>query len=130
MAITEKSDLRLAELIFSNGALASIQLTYFDRLEKDGTPIPGTFNNRIVALDPTTEDGKKVVALIGEAAIAGIEEKDEALQAAYQELDLLRTQLANRDGGLQQQLDAALAESNRLKKQISDFTAAIQPSQG
>ena len=125
MAITEKSDLRLAELIFSNGALASIQLTYFDRLEKDGAPIPGTFNNRIVALDPTTEDGKQVVALIGEAAIAGIEEKDKALSEAYATITTLRDQMKPLED-TQLQLIAAQSEVARLREQIKALATTSQ----
>ena len=130
MAIERKSELRTVEILFNQGSLVSIQSTFFERLEEDGAVVPGTFNNRVAPFDPESAEGKQIVEMLGAGALAGIKAKDEALQAAYQELDLMRTQLANRDGGLQQQLDAALAESNRLKKQISDFTAAIQPSQG
>lgn len=126
MAITEKSELRIAELIFSNGALASIQLTYFDRLEKDGVPIAGTFNNRIAALDPTTDDGKQVVSLIGEAAIAGIEEKDKALNEAYATIAILRDQLKPLED-TQLQLIAAQSEVARLREQIKALAATSQP---
>ena len=118
MAIKRKSDLRTAELLFNDGALVSIQLTYFERLAEDGVVVPGTFNNRVAPFDPTTDDGKKLIDLIGEAALAGIEAKDKALAEAYAERDDLRSKL-NKHDALQSQLDTATAALAELRGKLA-----------
>lgn len=123
MAIERKSDLRIAELLFNDGALVSIQLNYFERLEENGEVVPGTFNNRTVPIDPSTEDGDKVIKWIGAQVHAGLEAKDKALAEAYAELNDLRAKLTVHDD-LQLKLNVTTAELTSLRGKLAALNIA------
>lgn len=125
MAIERKSELRTVEILFNEGSLVSIQSTFFERLEEDGAVVPGTFSNRVALFDPESAEGKQVVYLIGEAAIAGIEEKDKALNEAYATITTLRGQLKPLED-TQLQLITAQSEVARLREQIKALAATSQ----
>jgi hypothetical protein len=121
MAIKRKSELRTVTIILNDGALSSIQGETFDWIEDDGVVVPGTQSTTLAVLEPDSKEYKTLGKILGDAALAGIVEKDSALQEAYAERDTLRVKHQHADE-LQIKLTNTEARLEKLKTKLAAVT--------